>query len=69
MSTAVIRTRDCPEPFLARSVPDLQFYRLAVQIDGTDLKVHANGADIALRIRVVGEAQQQTRFADTGVPD
>ncbi|KAJ8564111.1 hypothetical protein ON010_g7232 [Phytophthora cinnamomi] len=32
-------------------------------------KVHANGRDVALRIRVVGETQQQTRLADARVTD
>lgn len=69
MGTAVIRTRDCPEPLLARGVPDLQLYRLAVEIDGADLKVYADGADVTLRVRVIGEAEEQARFTDAGVTD
>lgn len=32
---------------------NLQFYGLPVQLDGPDLEVHADGADVALCVRVI----------------
>mmetsp|Transcript_36305 Transcript_36305/g.85696 ORF Transcript_36305/g.85696 Transcript_36305/m.85696 type:complete len:230 (+) Transcript_36305:105-794(+) len=66
---AVVAARDRTETLLARRVPNLQLDRLAIQLDGADFKVDANGADVALGVRVVGEAQQQAGLAHTRVAD
>lgn len=38
---------------------DLKFDGFAIQLDGSDLEVHPNGADVALRVRVILEDQGQ----------
>jgi len=69
MRSAVVAARDRTEPLLTRRIPDLQLDRLAVQLDGSDFKVNTNGTDVALRVGVVGEAQQKARLADARVPN
>lgn len=41
---------------------DLELDRLAVDVDGTNLKIDAYRAKIALRVGVFGEPQEQTRL-------
>ena len=48
---------------------DLQLHRLAIELNRPDLEVDADGRDVALRVRVVGEPQQQAGFPDAGVAD
>lgn len=38
---------------------DLQFHGLAVELDGPDLEVHADGRDVALSVGVVRETEQK----------
>lgn len=38
---------------------NLQFHRLAFQLDSPNLKVDSNGADVALGVGVVCETQKQ----------
>ena len=42
----------------ARRTHNLQFDRFAVELNGADLEVHADGADVRLRVRVVGCARR-----------
>jgi len=42
---------------------------LPVEFDGSDFEVDPDGGDVALRVRVVGEAQQQAGFAHAAVAD
>ena len=58
---------DCSKPFLACGIPNLQLDGFAVQLDGSDLKVNSNGANVAFGVGVVGEPQQKARFTNTGV--
>jgi len=67
--TAVVRCRDRAKPFLASSIPDLQLNALAVQLDGLDLEVNADGGDEAGSKRVIAESQQQAAFPHTTVTD
>ena len=60
---------DCPEPLLARGVPDLQFDGLAVKLDGADLEVHPDGGDVGLGVGVVGEAEEEARLSHARVTD
>ena len=60
---------DCPEPLLARGVPDLQFDGLAVQLDGADLEIDPDGGNVRLGVCVVGETEQEAGFAHAGVSD
>lgn len=48
---------------------NLQLHCLPIQLNRPDLEVHANGRDVALRVRVVGEPEQQTRFPHARVSD
>jgi len=48
---------------LASSVPYLQLHALAVELNGTDLEVDADGGDERGRKRVFAEAQQAARLA------
>ena len=61
--TPVVRRRDGPEPLLPRSVPYLQLDPLAVELDGPDLEVDADGGDERRRERVFAEAQQAAGLA------
>jgi hypothetical protein len=65
----VIRRRDGPEALLARSVPYLELHALAVELDGADLEVDADGRDEGRRERVFAEPQQAARFAYARVAD
>ena len=56
----VICRRDRPEAFLARGVPYLKFHPLAVQVDGADFEIYADGGDEAGGEAVFGETQQTT---------
>ena len=49
--------------------PLLQLDGLAVELDRADLEVNADGGDMALGVRVVGEAQQQAGLAHARVAD
>ena len=41
---------------------DLELDSLALQLDSANLEVYANGADVALRVGVIGETEEQTRL-------
>lgn len=43
--TAIVGCRDGSESLLASSVPYLQLHPLAIQLDGPDLEVDADGRD------------------------
>mmetsp|Transcript_109832 Transcript_109832/g.289731 ORF Transcript_109832/g.289731 Transcript_109832/m.289731 type:complete len:255 (-) Transcript_109832:78-842(-) len=69
MGAAVITAGDGAESLLAGGVPDLQLHRLAVEVQGADLEIHADGADVALGVRVIRKPQQQARLPHAGVAD
>ena len=58
-----------PKAFLTGCVPDLEFDGLAVQLDRSDLEVDADGRNVALGVGVIGETEQEARFADAGISD
>jgi hypothetical protein len=47
----------------------LELDGLAVELDGADLKVDADGGDVGFRVGVVGESEEKARLADAGVSD
>jgi hypothetical protein len=55
---AVVSGGDGAEALLAGGVPDLQLYALAVELDGADLEVDADGGDEGRGERVLAETQQ-----------
>ena len=64
---AVVRAGDGAETLLTGSVPNLELDHLAVELDRSDLEVDANGRDVRVRVRIVGETQEQARLADARV--
>lgn len=58
----IVRGRDGAEALLAGSVPDLQFDRLAIEVDRADLEVHTDGGDVALGVGVVRETKEKARL-------
>ena len=56
--TTVVGRRDGTEALLAGRVPDLQLDALAVELNGPNLEVDADGGDEGGRERVLAEAQQ-----------
>mmetsp|Transcript_2244 Transcript_2244/g.6664 ORF Transcript_2244/g.6664 Transcript_2244/m.6664 type:complete len:231 (+) Transcript_2244:224-916(+) len=66
---AVVAASDGPEALLARRVPNLKLDGLPLQVDGADLEIDADGGDVAVRVGIICEAEQQTRLADTGITD
>lgn len=65
--SAIVRTGNGPKSLLTSSVPDLQLYRLSVEIDGSDFEVHSDRTDVALCVCIICESEQQARLSDTGV--
>ena len=55
---SVVCGGDCPEAFLTCRVPYLQLHSLAVQLDGSDFKVDADGGDEGWGEGVFAKAQQ-----------
>jgi hypothetical protein len=65
----VVRSGDGSEPFLSRSVEQLQLDLLAVKVDRSQLEVDADGGRAAQVESVVGEAQKQAALAHGTVSD
>ena len=61
----IITGCNCTEPFLTRSIPNLQFDTFAVQLDRPNFKVNSNRSNKRRGEGVVGETEQQTAFANT----
>lgn len=57
MSPPAVAGSDGLEPLLTSCVPDLKFDGFAIQLNGSDLEVHPNGADVALCVCVILEKQ------------
>eukprot|EP00295_Goniomonas_pacifica_P035461 CAMPEP_0175952210 /NCGR_PEP_ID=MMETSP0108-20121206/30620_1 /TAXON_ID=195067 ORGANISM="Goniomonas pacifica, Strain CCMP1869" /NCGR_SAMPLE_ID=MMETSP0108 /ASSEMBLY_ACC=CAM_ASM_000204 /LENGTH=234 /DNA_ID=CAMNT_0017278537 /DNA_START=113 /DNA_END=818 /DNA_ORIENTATION=- len=66
---AVVAGSDGTEALLASSVPNLELDRLAIELKSTNLEVNTDGGDVALRVGIVREPEQQTTLADTRVAD
>ena len=57
--TTVVGGGDGAETLLTRRVPDLQLDALAIQLNGADLEVNADGGDERGRPGIIAEAEQQ----------
>jgi hypothetical protein len=68
-SAPVVGSGNSPEALLAGRVPYLQLHALAVELDGADLEVDADGGDEGGGKRVFAEPQQTARFANARVAD
>lgn len=55
---SVVCSGDCSEALLTRGVPYLQLHAFAIQVDGSDLEVYADGGDETGGKAVLAEAQQ-----------
>eukprot|EP00636_Phaeomonas_parva_P006845 CAMPEP_0118879552 /NCGR_PEP_ID=MMETSP1163-20130328/19295_1 /TAXON_ID=124430 /ORGANISM="Phaeomonas parva, Strain CCMP2877" /LENGTH=234 /DNA_ID=CAMNT_0006815739 /DNA_START=120 /DNA_END=822 /DNA_ORIENTATION=- len=66
---AVVLRRDGAEALLPRRVPDLQLHALAVQVQRADLEVHADGADVLVRVRVFRVPQHEAALPHVHVAD
>lgn len=66
---AIVCRGDGAEALLTRRVPYLQLHTFAVQLDGADLEVDANGGDEGRGEGVFAEAQQAARLADARIAD
>jgi hypothetical protein len=53
----IIRRGDRPEPLLTRRIPDLQFHPFAIEVDGADLEVDADGRDEGRGERIFAETE------------
>jgi len=69
MCTSVVGRSNGPEALLSGCVPNLKLHSLAVELDGADFKVHADGGDVALGVGVIGKSEQQTRLSNTRISD
>ena len=65
----VVGAGDGAEPLLASRVPDLQLRGPGVLFQSAELKVHPNGADVALRVGVIRESEQKATLAHPRVTD
>lgn len=52
-----------------RITHDLKLHGLALEVNGADLKVDADGGDVVLSVRVVGKTKEKTRLSNTRVTD
>ena len=46
----------------AKNTHNLELHGLALKLDGPNLEVDTDGANVALRVGVVGETEEQTRL-------
>ena len=67
--TFVVGFGDGFEPFLAGRIPYLHFDFDAVDIDGFDFEVDADGGDVRHFVLLVDVAQEDVGFPDCGVPN
>jgi hypothetical protein len=66
-SSSVIRIGDCFVPFLARSVPYLNFYYLVVYLDRTSCKLNSDCGFWVLSEFVFSVPWKNVRFTHSGV--
>eukprot|EP00215_Chloropicon_roscoffensis_P008709 CAMPEP_0196639540 /NCGR_PEP_ID=MMETSP1085-20130531/2100_1 /TAXON_ID=41879 ORGANISM="Pycnococcus sp, Strain CCMP1998" /NCGR_SAMPLE_ID=MMETSP1085 /ASSEMBLY_ACC=CAM_ASM_000807 /LENGTH=223 /DNA_ID=CAMNT_0041968585 /DNA_START=143 /DNA_END=815 /DNA_ORIENTATION=+ len=65
----VVTSRDAPEALLPRRVPDLQLYLLSVDGHHAGTELHTNSQVVHRLKPLVGELQEQARFAHARVAD
>lgn len=65
--TAIVRTRNTLERFLASRVPDLQLDVLLLDLDGASTKLDSDGQIVLLTEPLVRELEKKAGFSDTCV--
>lgn len=65
----VVGFSDGFKPFLAGGIPDLHFDFDAIDIDGFDFKINADGSHVGHFILFVNVAEEDVGLADCCVPD
>jgi hypothetical protein len=60
VGSSVVRRSNCSKAFLASGIPNLELDGLSVKLNCSDLEIHTNGTDVALRIGVVSKSEEKT---------
>merc|ERR1719421_1177444 len=68
LSAAVELARDRPKTLLARRIPDLQLYVLAVDLKGLDHQVDTNRGNECSAVVVVDQTVEQSALTHAGIP-
>lgn len=66
-SSLVVSLSDRAESFLTGSIPDLELYSLAFDLDSLDLEVNAYSWHVGQWNISLGEPEQNATFADVGI--
>jgi hypothetical protein len=64
-----ITSGNSPKPFLAGSIPNLQFDSFTVDFDIFDFEVDADGGDEGGGEGIVGVSEEEAGFAHAGIAD
>ena len=67
MATPVVRTRYCSESLLPSSIPDLKLDIFAVDLNGFEPEINANGGEIVLGELILNEANEDRRLAHSRI--
>lgn len=67
VGAAVVGGGDGAEALLASGIPDLHLNGLALDVEGANFEVDANGGDVRLSVRVINEAKQKAGLTDAGI--
>lgn len=63
LGAAVVAASDGAETLLAGRIPDLKLDDLAVAVQGLDLEIDTDGADVRVRPRIVGKTEKKAGLA------
>ena len=69
VGTAVVGGGDGAEALLSSGIPDLKLDGLPVQVQGADLEIDTDGADVGLGVGIIDETEEEARLSDAGVSD
>jgi len=69
VGTAVVGGSDGAETLLSSGIPDLKLDGLSVQVQGADLEIDTDGADVRLSVGIIDETEEEARLSDARVSD